>query len=379
MYQASAAFHTAVATGAPQKALLIFADTIFTDADLDIEAGIELDDYFNTEEDIAIGQALSNELRFTLFNDDQLLNDYAFGDFTATIGARVSTGTYSDSAQVIAYDGNTVWRGRNTSPYLTRNGSAVSSQPGWPVRCIAIYDDTVYVFGTSGRYKAYTNGGSEKSVTVNAFMRAKSAQLHGEGINFQTAARSLKIWKNKVTETYEFVPLGKFIAKRPNVPDTDQINFVCNDFMTKFDVDMPSAAELGITYPTTISNLFVKMCEYADVLYASSTFINSTAVITEAPKAFENATMRQVMQWIAEAGAANLRFNRDGLLTFDWLKSTSQVYGENDYEEFRQYWYETTQVSKLYNRDTESGTDKTVGTGEIGYLIQDNPLLKGVT
>ncbi len=379
MYNASAAFHVAVANGAKQKALLIFDDAIFTDADLDVDEGIELDDYFNTDNDIAIGQALSNELRFTLFNDEQLLNNYEFGDFTATIGAQISSGTYSDSAQVIAYDGDNVWRGRNASPYVTRNGSAVSSQPNFAVRSIAIYNDTVYVFGTSNRYKAYTLAGSAKTVTLNNFMRAKSAQWFGEGINLNTSTRIMKIWKDKKTETYEFVPLGKFTAKRPNVPDTDQVRFTCNDFMMKFDEDLPNKTDLGLTYPTTISNLFVKICQHVGVSYASSTFINSTAVITEEPKAFENTTMRQVMQWIAEAAASNLRFNRDGLLTFDWIRSTDQVLNENMYEEYQQYWYETTQVDHLYNRTTESGDDKTVGTGDIGYLIQDNPLLKGVT
>ena len=116
MYNASSAFHTAVANGAPQKALLLFDDAVFTNDDIDVDAGIELDDYFNTEEDIAIGQALSNELRFNIFNDDRMLNNYSFGDFTATIGAQISTGVYTDNAQVIAYDGDNVWRGKNTSP-----------------------------------------------------------------------------------------------------------------------------------------------------------------------------------------------------------------------------------------------------------------------
>lgn len=380
MYNASDAFHTAVANGEPQKALLIFADAIFTDSDLDVETGIEMDDYFNTENDLAIGQALSNEIRFTIFNDDDLLNDYEFGDFTATIGARISTGTYEDDARVIAYDGDIPWRGNTTSPFVTRNGYAVASQPGFPVHCIAVYDDTVYVFGNTNQYKAYALNGSAKSgVTVNSFMLAKVSQWLGSGICFKNSTRILKTYRDGQTETYEFVPLGKFTAKRPNVPDTDQIQFTCNDYMLRFDKDMPSKEDLGLTYPTTFSNLFVKLCEYADVEYVTSTFINSTAVITTEPKEFENVTMRQVLQWLAEAAAANLRFNRDGRLTFDWLRNTTQSYDENMYEEYERYWYKTTKVDKLYNRSTSSGTDTTYGDGEIGYLIQDNPLLKGVT
>lgn len=378
MYDASGAFHTAVATGAPQKALLIFNDAIFTNMDIDVEHGIEMDDYFNTEEDLTIGQALSNEIRFNIFNDDRLLNDYKFGEFTATIGARIGTGVYSDNAQAIVYQDDNIWRGRNTSPYLTRNSVAVSSQPTFPVRAIGILDDKVFAFGTSGRYKAYNLAGTAISVTLNAFMRNKISQWIGTGMYLDSTTRILRIFKDQKTETYEFVPLGKFIAKRPNVPDVNIITFTCYDFMTKFDVDMPSRTDLGLTYPTTISNLFVKMCEYVGVEYETATFINSAATITKEPDEFENTTMRQVMQWIAEAGGSNLKFNRDGKLVFDWIRSTDTVLDENCYEEYSPYWYETKTIDKLYNRNTASGTDLIVGTGENGYLIQDNPLLKGV-
>jgi hypothetical protein len=108
-------------------------------------------------------------------------------------------------------------------------------------------------------------------------------------------------------------------------------------------------------------------------------FINSTATITSEPDEFENTTMRQVLQWIAEAAASVLRFNRDGQLVFDWLRSTSLALDEGNYSEFAPYWYETKVIDKLYNRRTENGADNTVGTGENAYLIQDNPLLRGVS
>ena len=94
MYNASAAFHQAVADGEPQIAMLIFYDAVFTNEDIDVTAGLQFNEYFNLEEDIAIGQALSNELSFTLFNDERLLNDYKFGEFIATLGVLINTSTY---------------------------------------------------------------------------------------------------------------------------------------------------------------------------------------------------------------------------------------------------------------------------------------------
>jgi hypothetical protein len=379
MYQASNAFHNAVANNEPQIALLVFDDAIFSNADIDVDAGIELDDYFNTEEDLAIGQALSNEIRFSVFNDDRMLNDYEFGEFVATIGVKTGVGTYKQYSPITVYDGQNEWTGFKKSPYLKLNGTAVSSQPDFSVNAIAVHGDTVYVFGSLGYYKAYTTDGVAKTVTLNAFMRTKVAKWNNIGYNLNMANRRLTIYQGGISTEYEFVPLGTFIAKRPNVPDVNQIMFTCHDRMTKFDVDMPDKTDLGITYPCTISNLFEKMCDYVDVPYATSTFINSTATITTEPEAFETATMREVMQWIAEAAASNLRFNRNGILVFDWIRTSGLTLDEHDYIEYSPYWYETTQVDKLYNRKSESGEDKTVGTGDIGYLIQDNPLLEGVT
>ena len=49
MYNASSAFHTAVANGSPQMALLIFSDAVFCNRDINVSVGIEFNDYFNVE------------------------------------------------------------------------------------------------------------------------------------------------------------------------------------------------------------------------------------------------------------------------------------------------------------------------------------------
>ena len=74
MVNVSEAFHKAIADGNPQMALLVFSDAVFTNADIDVSRGIEFHDYFNMDEDISIGQATANEISFSLFKDDRLLN-----------------------------------------------------------------------------------------------------------------------------------------------------------------------------------------------------------------------------------------------------------------------------------------------------------------
>ena len=148
--------------------------------------------------------------------------------------------------------------------------------------------------------------------------------------------------------------------------------------MMKFEKDMPDDETLGLTYPLTIGTLFEKMCQHAGVPFRTSTFINSTATISKRPSEFDSATMRDVLKWIAEAAGGNAKFDRDGYLNIDWLHTTQQAYGPNMYKSFAPYWYETSKVTKLENRASDGSYDKISGDGDEIYLIQDNPLLRGV-
>lgn len=381
MYKCSDAFHEAVKAGKEQKALLIFGDCVFTDEDINVTNGIEFHDYFNTEDDLSIGQAVSNEISFSLFNDDRLLNDYEFGDFLATLGVLVQTKTYQQYGAVTVATSKAKYIGNLTSPYITRNGTALAS-PGFPVKSIMCYDNKVYAFDAAGRYRVY-NDSTGADITnqnkLNAFMQNKSKNWKGKGIFYNKDSRYLFIYESGDEKIYEFCPLGVFTAERPNAPDVIQIDMTCYDFMQKFDEDMPSASKLKLSYPATIGALFKAMCDYLKVKFDQTEFINARATISAEPDDFSSATMRDVLKWIAEAAGSNARFNRDGVLQLVWLNETDQSYEANNYSEFDPYWYKTKKVTKLYNRDTQDVTDKTYGTGDECYVIQDNPLLKGVS
>ena len=384
MYACSQAFHNAVANGNDQKSLLIFSDCVFTDADINVDNGIEFREYFNTEEDLAIGQALSSEISFSLFNDDRLLNNYEFGEFLATIGVLVSTGTYQQFGSVMiqsSYTGAN-YVGSNDYPFIRRNGSVLNPQPSFPVKSILVYDRKVWCFSDDGRYSVYSDSDGSNITnqnSLNAFMRKKSQTWDGKGMCYNNDTRMLVIQHGGERLTYEFVPLGWFEAERPKAPDVIQIDLTCYDQMQKFDQDMPSDAEMGITWPSTIGNLYVKLCNYAHVWYRTASFINSGATVSARPDDFNNATMRDTLKWIAEAAGSNAMFDRDGYLTLRWLNMTGETYSASKYSDFNPYWYETKQVTKLYNRSTQEVTEKTYGGGDECYLIQDNPLLRGVS
>lgn len=382
MYSASNAFHEAVANGNDQMPLLIFKDAVFTQSDIDVDDGIQFDDNFSLEEDISIGQTPANEIRFTLFNDYGYLNNYTFGEFIATLGVKISEAEQEQTASVMMHVGNDVYTGSDTSPYLRKNGTAMGSQPAFAVKSLMCYDGKVWAFGADGSSATYNaDTGADISATnkLNNFMKNKVKGWSGLGLYYNKSNRELTIEADGAIETYEFVPLGVFVADRPNVPDTLAIQMTCRDHMLDFEKDWPGFSAMGVTFPTTVGTLFQKICAYLNVPYKTATFLNSTLSIPKEPKdKFENVTMRTVLSWIAEVAGSNARFDRDGNLVMAWINSDNvQSYAEGDYYEFKPYWYETKKIDKLYNRKTKNGKDTIVGTGTggTGYLIQDNPFL----
>lgn len=380
MYSASNAFHRAVAENAPQMCMLIFSDAVLTNEDVNVTKGIVFNDFFNTEEDISIGQALSNEISFSVFNDNGYLTNYGFGDFTATIGVQTGEEPHVMHSTIYAKAAVNEYTAYNNRPYLKRNGTALAVQPDTQVKNILIYNGMVYCFLDDKSCKVYNdNDGSVVSVPVNTFMRQKFARYDYLGAFYNPATRKLHLYSGGTHRTYEFVPLGKFNAERPNVPTVNEIDFTCNDLMMRFEDDVPGNSEMGLTFPTTIGNLFGKICQYVGLPYRTTSFINSGATIRERPEEFEQATLRDVLKWIAEAACGNARIDRDGYVVIDWLKDSGVTITPGDYSTFEPYWYNTRKVTKLKNRDSGGNYDRTLGSGSETYLIQDNPLLDGAS
>lgn len=401
MYPSSREFHQAVANGAHQIALLIFNRgntdaelAVFTNDDINVSAGIEFNDYFNTEEDLTIGQALSNEISFNLFNDKGLLDDYGFGEFTATIGVLTGTEETADFKRPYVESEQHVYAAVADSPYLYRDGTAIATPPDSAVVSILVYDGKVYCGLENGNIKVYKDvDGSVLSYTPNDFMKAQMQSDSWRNCGYSFAYEVvdsqahvnnwvLRKWKRYTAEKYEFVPLGVFTAERPNVPSVNEIHMTCYDQMQKFEKDMVSFSNLGLGTTTTIANLYAALCTYVDVEKVSQTLINGDADVEETED-FDNVTMREVLQWIAEACASVARFDRNGKLKMDWVGTSDHVNGivlnEGKYSEFNPYWYKTKRVTKVYNRASSGEYDNSVGDGDEAYLIQDNPLLKGVS
>lgn len=288
MYTVSQTLQEAISNGTPQRVLLEFTDAnvSFSNEDIVVSTGVELNEMFNSETDLTIGLCPSSEISFDMLNDEGQLEEFEFGKFKAWLGARIDSGTTDANAKTKTFTG------------------------------------TEY-----------------------------------DGL-------------------FEFTPLGVFIADRPSVVKKKILSITANDQMQLFDVDMPSATDLGLSYPTTLSNLYTKLCNYVGVQYKTDAFLNSTITVSSEPEDFENATMREVLGWIAEAACSIARFDRDGILEMAWFNASNVVFDEHNYSEFTPAWYETKAIDKLHIRNADSTSEYTYGQGSNAYMIQDNPFLR---
>lgn len=180
-----------------------------------------------------------------------------------------------------------------------------------------------------------------------------------------------------VSRTYEFAPLGVFIAERPSVVRKQMIDIEAYDRMSLFEKDWPSD-DCGITFgnSTTMLTILQAMCSTVGVTLATTTFTNSDLVLSKKPKGIENITLKEMLGWIAEASGSVARFNRDGELEIAWYSQTGKTYSEGDYVEFEPSWYEVAAVDKLSIRNANATSESVVGTGSNGYIIQNNPFLR---
>lgn len=378
IYTCSDAFHTAVQNGNHQIALLIFDDCVFDNNDINVSNGITFHDIFNPEENICIGRTIMNNVSFSLFNDNGTLDNYSFGEFLATIGVRTEENIFNPSAEIHMETSVNRYDCYSARPYLRRNGFVMGTQPAKSIKSIFSFGGKVYAFTEDTCYVYADSTGYLLQTGVNAHMQYKGTNdWAGKGLCYY--GNTMNVWEGVYNYVYEFCPLGFFNADRPNVSNTIELSFSCDDRMSLMDVDYPGEDALGISYPFSFQSLLSAICSYIGVNLATTSFINSTAVLTSKPDEFDTASIRDIIGWIAEAAACNARFNREGNLELVWFSSTSQSYDENNYSEYHPYWYEVENIGKLHNRTSSNSTEKTVGSGTNGYLIQDNPLLKGVS
>lgn len=405
MIATSAAYKKAIAANAPQRALIRFKDAVFTNEDISITSGgISFSDRLNEESELTFGVAPSNSISIALINQDGLLKTYSFGRFTAHIGAKIEDGQYSHVGNVTVEIGigGKRFTGRSNPPYLLENGDPCSIQPDFPVKSIVVVDSVVYCFGSSSRQViAFKMDGSTwdavskytwdelsdyqwrdlpvEYVLVNVPFFI--TQTHRKVQKLIEANTGVVVYGDTVVdfyadgsyETYEYVPLGTFIAPKPEQTRSRVITIEADDLMQVFDAPID---DVELVYPINLWSVVRRICFHHGLSFTDVRFIGNNIRITERPEAFDEATQREVIAWIAEVACSYAKFNRYGVLDFKWFSNSEAIFAEGNYKDFTPFSYKVPKISGVKIRNGNSDVENSYGSSRNVYLIQDNPFLR---
>ena len=147
----------------------------------------------------------------------------------------------------------------------------------------------------------------------------------GTEINFQFGV--------KVGNNYEYLDYGNFIVESvERKEDTLSYEIKCYDKMLYSMVDY---VDMGITYPITIKNYIIAICNYLglDFKNENETFVNYDKVINnelylDANKNSLGFTFRDVLDQLAEVTASIICINDDDELEIKYINDTNDTIDE---------------------------------------------------
>lgn len=178
----------------------------------------------------------------------------------------------------------------------------------------------------------------------------------------------------KINDNFEYINLGIFKGERPEKVRGKLINFSAYDRMVYFDI---SAEEFitGLTFPTTLGEIYQSLCSFVGVNPVSLTFINSDKQYTFNPFSSADYTAREILAWIAEAAGAYARFNSAGNVELTWYANKNHTILKTDRFEMTESDFTTPAIDRLEVYNSYSDQLVTSGTGSNTYVISDNPFL----
>lgn len=404
MYNVSTMFNAAIVANQDQRLLIKWGDNAILTAE-DISAtdgGLKYTEYANPDEDLTIGQAVQSALELYLLNADgkagTLIQSKGKTLFTALLGVKL-VGAASDTGQDIA-------TGATLAVVLNNGGSnkiAVSANPSWgyivhngaqivvsgAVHALAAMDGHLYLIGSGGAILgqyAYSSDAAtlteETAVTPEEITKDKLslwASAHKcatlEGLKAYDFTIS---GGNILAERWEYAPLGNFIAEKPSKTQDDIITVSAYDQMSLFDRDATSFIS-GLTFPLTLTQLFVKLCEYVKIGYKSGTLINGSVSYSASTFIADGYTLRDIFSFIAETAGGFARINRDGAAEIAWFASSGRTIGKKQRFSLDLAEYTTKAVGGISIKNTNSDAvctypEEIADDAQI-YTTVDNPLL----
>lgn len=145
-----------------------------------------------------------------------------------------------------------------------------------------------------------------------------------------------------------------------------------------------TAAEINITYPTTIGAYVAAAAALAGLELAGTDWINADTALSAAPNLAGSETCREVVAWAAECALGNAYIDRDGKIAIRSIIPT-----ENKHEINPDLYFEseigsaygpinTLVLARLPQNDNVYRSSAADGVQKIALTIADNPFLDAI-
>lgn len=130
----------------------------------------------------------------------------------------------------------------------------------------------------------------------------------------------------KVNDRYEYINFGDFFIKDEPIYNADSKSYTITAYdkmlfsMISYD-DTP----LNISYPVTVKNYIIAICDKLDYEFITESFPNSTKQIKSDMYIGLGMTYRDILDDLSEVIASNLLFNSDNKLIAKYITETNDI------------------------------------------------------
>lgn len=169
-------------------------------------------------------------------------------------------------------------------------------------------------------------------------------------------------------EKWEYVPLGIFhiddVNRQRNTIEIKAIDNMIN-------LDKPYSLS-KLSYPATLYQIYVNICNVADIPVGTTNFPNKDYVVKIRPD--DELTLRDVLGYVAELAGCFAKCNRNGVLELKWYEQTDIILGPENRFNFK-LSDDVIQIKGVMA--TIDGTTYLAGSDEYAIDLSENPLLQG--
>ena len=241
-------------------------------------------------------------------------------------------------------------------------------------------DDSVFTIGGNGFTDGAGANGLPLGVAVGRSIKISIMNDDGEFDDYAFFGASIHLYLTfALSQTTEQVEIGHFTVVSPETKGS-VITITGNDDM--YRAEIPYTTQLS--FPATLSQMFVEACTACGITYATATFRNSTFTVSEKPAGVN--TFRDLFGYIAAIAGGNARISRSGnmeIITYDFSAGASRhnlASWESvtiDTDDITITGIKTT-VSVEADDENDESSEQEYICGDDGYVLAiENPLIAG--